>query len=104
MKLNLERFLPILFKLHPIFIRLLTIFIRSFPIFERFVTVFVSYLLERVFRAWKTEGWISDYRTRTVRISKFHYRIDIRVVLTEEQAKIILNDLVAKILELLKVG
>jgi uncharacterized membrane protein len=88
----------------PVFIRLLPILVRLFPIFERFVPVFVSYLLERVFRALKTEGSIDDYRTRTVRTSKFHYRIDIRVVLTEEQAKIILNDLVAKILELLKVG
>jgi hypothetical protein len=98
MKLKLERFLPILVRFLPIFIRLLPIFIRVFPIFERFVPVFASHLLERVFRALKTEGWISDYRTRTVRTSKFHYRIDIRVVLTEEQAKIILNDLVTRIL------
>ncbi len=104
MKLNLERFLPILVRFLPIFIRLLPIFIRLFPIFERFVPVFVSYLLERVFRALKTEGWIYDYRTRAVRTGKFHYRIDLRLVLTEAQAKIILNDLVVKILELLKVG
>jgi hypothetical protein len=93
MKLNLERFLPILGRFIPIFIRLLPVFIRVFPIFERFVPVFVSYFLERTLRALKTEGKIDDYRTRTVRTGKFHYRIDIRLVLTAEQAKFILNDL-----------
>ena len=48
----------------------------------------------------KTEGSIDDYRTRTVRTGKFHYRIDIRLVLTTEQAKTILNDLVTKILRI----
>ena len=97
MKLNLERFIPILVKFLPIFIRLLPIFIRLFPIFERFVPVFISYVLERALKALKTKGSIDDYRTRTVRTGKFHYRIDIRLVLTTEQAKSIVNDLVSKI-------
>ena len=100
MKPNLERFLPILVRFLPIFIRLLPIFIRVFPIFERFVPVFVSYFLERALRALKTEGLIDDYRTRTVRTGKFHYRIDIRLVMTGEQAKTMLNDLVTKILRI----
>jgi hypothetical protein len=98
MKPYLGRFLPILVRFFPIFVRLLPIFIAVFSIFERFVPVFVSYFLERALRALKTEGSIDDYRTRTVRTSKFHYRIDIRLVLTTEQAKIILNDLVPKML------
>jgi hypothetical protein len=104
MKTNLELFFPILVKFLPILIRLLPIFIGLFPIFERFVPVFVSYVLERALRALKTDGWIDDYRTRTVRTGKFHCRIDVRLVLTEEQTKIILNDLVTKILEIFKVG
>ena len=104
MKLNFERFLPILVRFLPIFIRLLPILIRLFPIFERFVPVFASYFLERVLRALKTERWIDDYRTRAVRTGRLHYRIDVRLVLTEEQAKIILNDLVTKILGIFKVG
>jgi len=107
MKLNLERFLPIIVRLFPargraflpIFNRLLPIFIKVFRIFERFVPVFVSYFLERSLKALKTEGSIKDYRTRTVRISKFHYRIDIRLVLTTEQVTIILTDLLTKILK-----
>ncbi len=100
MKPNLERYIPILVRFLPIFIRLLPIFIRVFPIFERFVPVFVSYFLERAFRALKAKGSIDDYRTRTVRTGKSHYRIDIRLVLTAEQAKLILNDLVTKILRI----
>ena len=69
-----------------------------FPIFERFVPVFVSYFIERALRALKTEESIEDYRTGTVRTGKFHYRIEIRLVLTAVKAKIILNDLVTKIL------
>ena len=100
MKLDLERFLPILVRFLPIFMRLLPIFIRVFPIFERFVPVFASYFLESALRTLKTKGSIDDYRTRTVRTGKCHYRIDIRLVLTAEQAKIILNDLVTKILRI----
>lgn len=84
----------------PIFIRLLPIFIRVLSIFERFVPFFVSYFLERALRALKTEGSIEDYRTRTIRTGKYHYRIDIRLVITEEQAKIIFHDLVARILKI----
>ena len=101
MKLNFERLLPILVRFLPIFIRLLPIFIRLFPIFERFVPVFVSYFLERALKTLKTKGSINDFRARAVRTGKFHYRIDIRLVLTVEQAKIILNDLVTKILGIL---
>jgi hypothetical protein len=97
MKPNLELFLPILVRFLPIFMRLLPIFIRVFLIFERFIPVFVSYFLERSLRGLKTEGSIDDYRTRTLRTGKFHYRIDIRIVLTAKQAKNILNDLVTKI-------
>jgi len=96
MKPNLEWFLPILLKLLPIFIRLLPIFIRVFPIFEWFVPVFVSFFLERTLKALKNKGSIEDYRTRTTRTGKCYYRIDIKLVLTEAQAKIILNDLVTR--------
>jgi hypothetical protein len=93
MKSDFERFAPILVGLFPIFKRLLPILIRLFPVFERFVPILVSYFLERTFKALKTKGAINDYRTRTVRTGKSHYRIDIRLVLTAEQAKFILNDL-----------
>ena len=107
MKTKLERFLPIIVRLFParwraflpIFNRLLPIFIKVFRIFERLVPFFVSYFLERSLKALKTEGSIKDYRTRTVRARKFHYRIDIRLVLTTDQVTSILTDLLNKILE-----
>jgi hypothetical protein len=49
----------------------------------------------------KTEGSIDDYRTRIVRTGKSHYRIDIRLILTVEQLKIIFGDLITKILGML---
>jgi len=100
MKLNLERFIPILVRFLPIFKWLFPIFIRVFPIFERFVPVFVSYFLERTLRTLKTGGSIVDYRTRTVRTRKFYYRIDIRLVMTGEQAKTVLGKVVARILSM----
>ena len=107
MKTKLERFLPIIVRLFParastflpIFNRLLPFFIKVFHIFERLVPFFVSYFLERSLKALKTEGSIKDYITRTVRMGKFHYRIDIRLVLTTDQVTSILTDLLNKILE-----
>jgi hypothetical protein len=51
-------------------------------------------------RGLKTEGSIEDYRTRIVRTGKCQYKIDIRLVITEEQAKKIFDGLVAKILKI----
>lgn len=107
MKTKLERFIPLIVRFFPargraflpIFNRLLPIFIRLFRIFERFVPVFVSYFIERELRALKKEGAIKDYITRTVRMGKFHYRIDIRLVLTTDQVTTMLTDLLNKILE-----
>ena len=107
MKTKLERFLPIIVRLFPargraflpIFNRLLPIFIIVFRIFERFVRVVFSYFLERSMRTLKNEGSIKDYRTKTVRIGKFHYKIDIRLVLTTDQVTSMLTDFLNKILE-----
>jgi len=98
MKLNLGLFIPILVKFLPIFKWLLRIFIRVFPIFERFVPFFVSYFLERALRTLKAGGSIDDYRTRTVRTRRFYYRVDVRLVMTSEQAKTMLNKVVTRIL------
>jgi hypothetical protein len=100
MKINLERFFPILARFLPIFVRLWPIFFRVFIIFERFVPLVVSYFLERALRTLKTQGSIDDYRTRTVRTGKLQYRIDIRLVLTTDQVKNILSDVVTKILRM----
>lgn len=101
MKLNIKRFIPILGKVLPFVVRLLPIFIRVFPIFERFVPVFVSYFLEKTLTSLKTGGLVDDYRSRTVRTRKFHYRIDIRLVMTDAQAKTMLNKALNRIFSVL---
>jgi len=101
MKLNLERLIPSLVGFLPTFKRLLPFLVRVFFVFERFIPVFVSYFLERTLKASKTVKSIDDYRTRIVRVGKSHYRIDVRLVLTEEQAKTVLNNLLTKILSLI---
>ncbi len=102
MKPDLERIIRIFVWLFPIVKRLTPIFITVFPLFERFFLFFVSYFLERTLQGWKTEGLIDNYGTRTEKIAKRHYKIQIYVVLTSEQTKTILNDLITKVLRRLK--
>jgi hypothetical protein len=97
------RFLPVLVRFLPLFERFLPILSRSFRVFERFVPVFVSFVLKRILRAWKTEGLIDDYETRTLRIGKFHYKIDVSIILTTEQVTIVLNYLGKEVLRRLKI-
>jgi len=100
-KLSVERFIPIFVRFLPFFIRSLPIFIRVFPFFERFVPVFFSYFLEGALRPLKAKGSIDDSSIRTIRIGRCHYRIDIRMVMTAEQAKTVLSGLLSRILRML---
>ena len=102
MKTDLERIIPFLMRFLPLFDRFFPIFLRLFPLFDRFVMFLVSYFLERTLRTWKIHGLIDNYGTRVVRTAKLHYKIDIRIVLTMEQAKTVLNDLITKVLKRLE--
>jgi hypothetical protein len=103
MKTAPTRFLPVLVRFLPLFERFVPILARLFPVFERFVPVFVSYFLERILRAWKTNGLIGDYETRTIRIGKFHYKVDVSIVLTTEQVGTMLDYLGKEVLRRLKI-
>ena len=94
MKLDFERFKPMLMGIFHVFKRLLPILTKLFIFFERFVPVFASYFLERPFKDLKTRGLIEDYRTRFSRTGKSHFRIDVRLVLTTDQLIDISNDLI----------
>ena len=59
--------------------------------------------MERILRALKTRGLIGDYETRTIRMGKFHYRIDVSIVLTTEQVGIMLDYLGKEVLRRLKI-
>jgi hypothetical protein len=103
MKTAPTRFLPVLVRLLLLFERFLPILIRLFPVFERLVPVFVSYFLERILKSWRTEGIIGEYETRTIRIGKFHYKIDVSIVLTIDQLIIILDRLGTEVFRRLKI-
>jgi hypothetical protein len=97
MKTDLEYIISILESFLPFLERFFPILIRLFPLFDRFFPFFVSYFLERMLRAWKNQGLVENYETRINRTAKLHYKMDIRIVLTTEQTKNMLNDLITKV-------
>jgi hypothetical protein len=61
-------------------------------LFEPISPRLVSFVLGRKLNEWKNKGLIRDYKTKIKRIGKFHYKIDVDVDLTQEQANKILKD------------
>src|SRR3989338_8857695 len=99
MKICPGRAVPILLKLLPIFERFVPFFLRFFPVFDRLIPRVVSYFLNMQLTEWKAKGLIKNYETNIVRLDKLSYKIDIRIVLTADQAKGRLNDLVAILID-----
>jgi len=79
--------------------RFVTILIKLAFVFEPLTPRFVSFFLSRRLLGWKKKRLIYDYETRTERIGKFHYRIDMSLDLTPRQARGILRNLMLKILD-----
>jgi len=61
--------------------------------FEPLAPTAISFFLGRKLNELKEEGLISDYKSRTQRLGKFHYRIEIDLDVSSSQALHILNDL-----------
>jgi hypothetical protein len=61
--------------------------------FEPLAPTAISFYLGRRLNELKDEGLISGYKSRTQRLGKFHYRIEIDFDLTEKQAHYFLDDL-----------
>ena len=61
--------------------------------FEPLAPSVISYYLRRRLNEWKREGLISEYKTRTRRLGKFHYKIEVDLDLNSRQAIHVLNDL-----------
>jgi len=104
MKTYLEPTIPILVGFLPIFERFFPILIRLFPLFDRLLLFLASHFLQRILKAWKNQGLIDNYGTKITRTAKLHYKVDIRIILTTEQAKIMLNDLISKVSKRLQVS
>ena len=68
-------------------------FLRAAFVFEPLAPRAISYYLARWLKKWKQQGLILDYKTRTKRLGKFHYRTRIDLDLSFDQAVYILGDL-----------
>ena len=78
---------------------------RFFSLLTRFVLFlepiaphFVSFLLGRKLKEWKSKGLIDDYKTKTKRIGKFHYEIYVDLDLMAEQARRMLTSWLIQVL------
>jgi hypothetical protein len=53
----------------------------------------ISYYMRRRLGEWKQQGLISGYKTRTQRLGKFHYKVEMVLDLTSKQTLYVLRDL-----------
>jgi len=72
--------------------RFVSLLMRFVFLFEPATPRFVSFFLNRKLKEWKDKRLINDYKTKTKRIGKFHYKIDIVLDLTPEQANRMFKD------------
>jgi hypothetical protein len=66
--------------------------------FEPISPRFISLLLRRRLSEWEREGLIAGSKTKTRRIGKFHYRVEVDLDLTQQQANRILAATLARVL------
>jgi hypothetical protein len=59
----------------------------------------MSFWLRRRLRGWKDRGLIDDYRVKTKRIGKFHYKVEVDLDLTSKQADWMLRDALVRIVK-----
>jgi hypothetical protein len=62
-------------------------------VFEPLAPRAISYYITRRLSEWKQQGLISGYKTRTRRLGKFHYKIEVDLDLTSKQTLHVLRDL-----------
>jgi len=76
--------------------RFFSFLVRFAFIFEPISPRFVSFFLGRKLKEWKNRRLIDDYKAKTKRIGKFHYKIDVDLSLTSEQVRNVIAGLVTK--------
>lgn len=62
-------------------------------LFEPLTPRFIDLFLNRKLKEWKGRSLIDDYRSKTKRMGKFHYKTDIDLELTPEQVRKLLRNL-----------
>ena len=80
-------------------VRLSSLAVKFILLFEPISPRFVSILLGRKLKEWENKGLIDNYKAKTRRIGKFHYKIYLDLDLTPEQASRILRDTSIQVLK-----
>jgi hypothetical protein len=73
--------------------RFFPLLVRLFPVIEPFLPRYISSNLRRQLKKWKESGLILDYKVRTRRLGRLHYKIAVDMDLTGEQMAVILREL-----------
>jgi hypothetical protein len=79
--------------------RFFSLMVKAAFIFEPLAPRAISYYLTRTLKEWKKQGLISEYKAKTRRLGKFHYKIEINFDLTSKQTLHVLDDLLPNQLE-----
>jgi hypothetical protein len=72
--------------------KLMGLMVKAAFFFEPLAPTAISYYLGRKLGQWKNEGLISDYKTHTQRLGKFHYNVQLDLDLNSKQAKHVLEN------------
>ena len=73
--------------------RFFSFMVRVAFIFEPLAPRLIVYYLSQRLKEWKKQGLISEFETKTRRLGKFHYKIEVDLDVTQEQARHVLDDL-----------
>ncbi len=82
--------------------RTIGFFFRLALFFEPLAPTAISYYVSRSLREWKQQGLINDYRVKTRRLHKLHYRVWVDADLTVSQTHYLLGHLLPRRTEFLR--
>jgi hypothetical protein len=73
--------------------RFFSLMVKAAFIFEPLAPRVILYYLTQRLKEWKKQGLISEFETKTRRLGKFHYKIEVYLDVTSKQALHVLDDL-----------
>ena len=73
--------------------RLFSVMLRFAFFLEPFAPPAISYYVSRRLDHLRQQGLIGDYKAKTNRLGKFHYKVEVDMDLTGEQAFCVVDDL-----------
>jgi hypothetical protein len=83
--------------------KLSSLFLKVAFVFEPATPRLISYYVGQTLKKWQQQNLILEYKTRTRRLGKFHYKTQIDVELNSRQTAYILDDWAKKIKKLREV-